>query len=174
MSPARKKSAAEESPRSSVDRGLDTYRKKRDFEKTNEPASSREQGPEGRRVYAIQEHHASRLHYDLRLEDGGVLKSWAVPKTPPEKDGVRRLAVQTEDHPLGYETFEGVIPEGEYGAGRVKIWDSGTYELLENDPGKKVLRIDGRRLRGRFALIKLKPKNGDDDSWLFFKLKDKG
>jgi len=174
MSPARKKSAAAESPASSVDRALDTYRKKRDFEKTNEPASSRERSSEGGRVYAIQEHHASRLHYDLRLEDDGVLKSWAVPKTPPEKEGVRRLAVQTEDHPLGYETFEGVIPEGEYGAGRVKNWDSGTYELLENDLGKKVLRIDGRRLRGRFALIKLKPKNEDDDNWLFFKLKDKG
>lgn len=174
MSPARKKSASGKSPAPTFDRGLDTYLKKRDFEKTKEPASSRERSPEGARAYAIQEHHASRLHYDLRLEDGGVLKSWAVPKTPPEKEGVRRLAVQTEDHPLGYETFEGVIPEGEYGAGRVKIWDSGTYELVEDDPGKKVLRIDGRRLRGRFALIKLKPKNGEDANWLFFKLKDKG
>lgn len=174
MSPDRKKSAAAERPSSSVDRALAAYRKKRDFQKTDEPASSREQSPEEGRAYAIQEHHASRLHYDLRLEDGGVLKSWAVPKAPPEKEGLRRLAVQTEDHPLGYETFEGVIPEGEYGAGRVKIWDSGTYELVEDDPGKKILRIDGRRLRGRFALIKLKPKDGDDANWLFFKLKDKG
>lgn len=172
MSHTRKTQAGAEDPAASGARALDAYRRKRNFRKTDEPASSRKASPEGTRLYAIQEHHASRLHYDLRLEEEGVLKSWAVPKTPPDKEGIRRLAVQTEDHPLGYEMFEGVIPEGEYGAGRVKIWDSGTYDVLESGEGKKILRIDGRRLRGRFALIKLKPKDREDANWLFFKLKD--
>jgi DNA ligase D-like protein (predicted 3'-phosphoesterase) len=150
---------------------LKEYREKRDFRKTPEPTGSAATRKEEGRVYVIQKHRASHLHYDLRLEERGVLKSWASPKLPPQKEGVRRLAVETEDHPLGYEKFEGVIPEGEYGAGKVDLWDRGTYRPHETGPGKRIVDIHGRKLRGRFALIKLKAKDRDDKSWLFFKLK---
>ena len=102
---------------------LKKYKEKRNFKKSPEPDGSGESRGKGGAglAYAIQKHRASRIHYDLRLEEGGALKSWAIPKEPPLKEGVRRLAVQTEDHPLGYEDFEGVIPEGEYGAGKVEI-----------------------------------------------------
>ena len=106
---------------------LKEYEKKRDFRKTPEPRASTVPGKQGNLVYVIQKHKASHLHYDLRLEEGGALKSWAIPKLPPQEENVRRLAVETEDHPLGYKDFEGVIPEGEYGAGKVKIWDQGAY-----------------------------------------------
>jgi len=151
---------------------LENYRKKRDFGVTPEPAKARSRSRKAP-VYAIQKHAASRLHYDLRLEADGVLKSWAVPKDPPTKEGVKRLAVETEDHPLGYEEFSGTIPAGEYGAGRVEVWDRGSYTPLERTAGKWVVEIRGRRLRGRFALVKLKPKPGEEDkNWLFFKLKE--
>ncbi|MDH4197689.1 MAG: 3'-phosphoesterase [Candidatus Aminicenantes bacterium] len=151
---------------------LKDYRKKRDFGVTPEPAEARLRGRKAA-VYAVQKHEASHLHYDLRLEAGGVLKSWAVPKEPPTAEGVKRLAVETEDHPLGYEEFTGTIPAGEYGAGRVAVWDKGSYTLLERTARKWVVEIRGRRLRGRFALLKLKPKPGEDDkNWLFFKLKE--
>ncbi len=151
---------------------LTEYKKKRNFGLTPEPAQARRR--EGREsVYAVQKHAASRLHYDLRLEADGVLKSWAVPKEPPAAEGVRRLAVETEDHPLGYEEFTGTIPAGEYGAGRVDLWDSGSYRLLERTARKWVVEIRGRRLRGRYVLIKLKPKPGEEDkNWLFFRLKE--
>lgn len=151
---------------------LKEYKKKRDFSKTQEPSESQAKSKGAGLTYVIQRHQASHLHYDLRLEGEGVLKSWAIPKSPPEKTGVRRLAVQTEDHPLGYEDFEGVIPEGEYGAGTVKTWDRGVYSILESDAAKRVVEIKGKKLKGKFALIKLKPKNPDDKNWLFFKLKD--
>lgn len=151
---------------------LKDYRNKRDFGVTPEPAAARPRSGE-EAVYAIQKHEASHLHYDLRLEAGQVLKSWAVPKEPPTAEGVKRLAVETEDHPLGYEEFAGTIPAGEYGAGRVTVWDKGSYTLLERTARKWVVEIRGRRLRGRFALVKLKPKPGEDDkNWLFFKLKE--
>ncbi len=150
---------------------LGEYKKKRNFAATPEPAKGRPAAAPAGLVYVIQKHAASRLHYDLRLEADGVLLSWAVPKEPPLEPNVRRLAVQTEDHPLGYETFEGVIPEGEYGAGRVEIWDAGTYRPVEASAGKLVVDIEGRKLRGRYALIRLKPKPGEKDkNWLFFKL----
>jgi DNA ligase D-like protein (predicted 3'-phosphoesterase) len=149
---------------------LKEYKKKRDFSKTQEPPESKKKS-DGL-VYVIQRHKASHLHYDLRLEEEGVLKSWAIPKSPPEEVGIRRLAVQTEDHPLGYEDFEGIIPEGEYGAGKVETWDRGDYLPLEADPAKRVIEIKGKKLKGKHALIKLKPKNPDDKNWLFFKLKN--
>jgi DNA ligase D-like protein (predicted 3'-phosphoesterase) len=150
---------------------LKVYKEKRDFRKTPEPQPSTVPKKREGLVYVIQKHQASHLHYDLRLEEGGVLKSWAIPKLPPQEEGVRRLAVETEDHPLGYEKFEGVIPEGEYGAGKVEVWDQGTYLPQETDPGKRIVEIKGYKLSGRYGLIKLKVKNPEDKNWLFFKLK---
>ncbi len=118
-------------------------------------------------IYVIQKHHATHLHYDLRLEMDGVLKSWAVPKEPPLKPGVRRLAVQVEDHPIEYADFEGVIPEGHYGAGRVEIWDRGRYILKERSEDKIIFEVIGERLRGTYCLIRFK----GDRNWLFFKKK---
>lgn len=119
------------------------------------------------RIYVIQRHDASHLHYDLRLEMDGVLKSWAVPKTPSEKRGVKRLAIEVEDHPTEYADFEGVIPEGMYGAGTVKIWDRGDYDLLERSEDKIAFNLKGRRLRGIYYLIKFKRLG--ENNWLFFK-----
>lgn len=152
---------------------LKEYKKKRDFGRTREPSRSKPKKKKENLVYVIQRHDASHLHYDLRLEENGLLKSWAIPKPPPQKEGVKRLAVQTEDHPLGYENFEGTIPEGEYGAGKVEIWDKGSYLSLEVSPSKRLVEIRGRRLKGRYALIKLKPVDSEDNNWLFFKLKEK-
>jgi DNA ligase D-like protein (predicted 3'-phosphoesterase) len=150
---------------------LEEYRSKRDFRKTPEPSG--DMGPRGGpgRIYVIQKHYASHLHYDLRLEKDGVLKSWALPKGPPDRPDVKRLAVQTEDHPIAYADFEGIIPEGMYGAGKVEIWDRGTYEPIEEGEGKWVFRIMGDRLSGDYCLIRLRPKAGDKN-WLFFKKKE--
>ncbi|MBL7157414.1 MAG: 3'-phosphoesterase [Candidatus Omnitrophica bacterium] len=124
-------------------------------------------------VYVVQKHRASHLHYDLRLEIDGVLKSWAVPKEPPLEKGVKRLAVRVEDHKLRYEKFEGTIPEGQYGAGTVEIWDRGYCVFLEKKPGTIVFDIHGKKLKGPYCLIKLKPKSGKDKNsgknWIFFK-----
>src|SRR5688572_30245381 len=109
--------------------GLEAYKRKRDFSQTPEPKGSRGE----KRVFVIQKHHASHLHYDFRIEIQGVLKSWAVPKGLSKKIGEKRLAVETEDHPLSYANFEGVIPEGEYGAGIVKIWDKGKFQNIKTD-----------------------------------------
>ncbi|HBG46492.1 MAG TPA: ATP-dependent DNA ligase [Deltaproteobacteria bacterium] len=116
--------------------------------------------------YVIHRHQARHLHYDLRLEREGVLKSWAVPKGMPEAPGIKRLAVEVEDHPLGYFDFEGVIPEGQYGAGKVEVWDSGTYVAEAWDKGRIEVEILGKRLSGRYALILFKER-----SWLVMKLK---
>ncbi|MFW6129157.1 MAG: DNA polymerase ligase N-terminal domain-containing protein [Candidatus Aminicenantaceae bacterium] len=150
---------------------LEEYKKKRDFKKTQEPDGTFRDIKKKGLVYVIQRHDASHLHYDLRLEEESVLKSWAIPKDPPLKLGIKRLAVQTEDHPLGYEDFEGTIPEGEYGAGDVKIWDKGTYLPLEKNSSKRIFDIAGKKLQGKYCLIKLKSKNADDKNWLFFKMK---
>jgi len=152
---------------------LEEYKKKRDFVKTSEPEPRKIGSGEKTQglVYVIQRHRASHLHYDLRLEEDGILKSWAIPKSPPSDEGIKRLAVQTEDHPFEYKDFEGVIPKGEYGAGIVEIWDRGQYHLLESEPLKKVIEIKGEKLLGRYGLIKLKPKDKKDKNWLFFKLK---
>jgi len=120
--------------------------------------------------YVVHKHEASRLHYDLRLEKDDLLKSWAVPKEPPLDVGPKRLAVAVEDHQLDYIDFEGTIPEGEYGAGTVEIWDSGVYEEIEYKSGEKwVVEFEGSRLRGRYALVRM--KNRGEKNWLFFKLK---
>jgi DNA ligase D-like protein (predicted 3'-phosphoesterase) len=156
---------------------LTEYRKKRNFRKTPEPAPSAGKpgaGAAGRGlIYVIQKHQASRLHWDLRLEEGGELLSWAVPKEPPSEAGVRRLAVQVENHALEYAGFKGTIPEGEYGAGKVEIWDRGTYLPIETESGRRVVELQGRRLKGAYALIKLKSEDPKDKNWLFFKLKPK-
>ena len=122
---------------------------------------------ERERIYVIQKHQATHLHWDLRLEMDGVLKSWAVPKEPPEERGVRRLAIMVEDHPIEYANFEGVIPEGQYGAGVVEIWDKGTYRLIDRKPDKIVFEINGKRLKGRYCLLRFK----GEKNWLFFKTK---
>jgi DNA ligase D-like protein (predicted 3'-phosphoesterase) len=152
--------------------GLKEYKKKRDFKKSPEPGETKTKKKSEGLIYVIQEHDASHLHYDLRLEENGVLKSWAIPKSPPKKEGIRRLAVETEDHPLGYEDFEGIIPEGQYGAGKVKIWDRGDYLPLETTLSKRIIEIKGKKMRGKFCLIKLKPKEPKDKNWLFFRLKN--
>jgi len=144
---------------------LKEYWKKRDFEKTEEPTDG-ERNDDGN-TYVIQKHDATRLHYDLRLEMDGVLKSWAVPKTPPTEKGVKRLAVQVEDHPVEYANFEGTIPKGQYGAGTVEIWDKGQYVLKERDEDKLVFEIKGNKLRGDYCLVRFKGKK----NWLFFKKK---
>ena len=126
-----------------------------------------------RNYYVIHEHLSRRLHWDLRLERDGVLKSWAVPKEPPAVENVKRLAVAVEDHPLGYGTFEGEIPAENYGAGQVKIWDRGTYEPLDIKEGKWVFRLAGKRLTGKYCLIRLRPRPDEKSvNWLFFKAKE--
>jgi len=151
---------------------LKEYQRKRDFSKTPEPLPRVPEKPSEALRFVIQKHHARNLHYDLRLEHEGVLKSWAVPKEPPRTAGIKRLAVETEDHPIGYEAFEGEIPEGEYGAGTVKIWDSGSYLPVEWEEKSIVFEVKAKRLQGTFCLIKLKPKEKDDRNWLFFRKKD--
>jgi len=143
---------------------LKEYKKKRDFKKTDEPEPEVKKGKNN--TYVIQKHDASHLHYDLRLEMDGVLKSWAIPKQPPVEIGVKRLAVATEDHPVDYADFEGTIPEGQYGAGKVEIWDKGTYVLDERKEDEIIIRINGKKLKGRYCLIKFK---GQEKNWLFFK-----
>ncbi|KCZ72645.1 DNA ligase D-like 3'-phosphoesterase domain-containing protein [Candidatus Methanoperedens nitroreducens] len=146
---------------------LDEYQRLRDFTKSPEPKGSTKKSAGS--IFVVHEHHATHLHYDLRLEMGGVLRSWAVPKEPPEKEGVKRLAIQTEDHPLEYADFEGTIPEGMYGAGAVRIWDKGEFSLEEEKEDRLLFLLKGRKLIGRYALIKTKFKG--KDSWLLFKRK---
>ena len=121
-----------------------------------------------RPVYIIQEHHASRLHWDLRFEVNGSLKSWALPKEPPQKIGEKRLAISVDDHPIEYALFEGQIPEGNYGAGQVKIWDRGTFDIIENNTKKIIVNIHGTRLQGKYCLVHFESK---EKNWLFFKMK---
>ena len=118
------------------------------------------------RKYVIQRHDASKLHFDLRLEIDGVLKSWAIPKEPPTEKGIKRLAIETEDHPVDYAEFEGRIPEGQYGAGEVEIWDSGTFQLEKREEEKIVGKIHGEKLNGKYCLIKF---SDEEKNWLFFK-----
>ena len=119
-------------------------------------------------IFVVQEHHASHLHWDFRLEMKGVLKSWAIPKEPPQKEGTKRLAIHVEDHSLDYADFEGEITDG-YGKGLVRIWDKGTYKMDSENDKKLVFHLDGKKLKGKYVLLKFE-KAGDKE-WLFFKAK---
>lgn len=120
-----------------------------------------------RPIFVVQEHHARTFHHDFRLEKDGILKSWAVPKGVPPKKGTKHLALETEDHSLEYADYEGIIEEGHYGAGVVKIWDKGTYEVEEWEQDTIVFTLDGGRLKGRYCLIRF--KRGGEHGWLLFK-----
>ena len=152
-------------------RSLDRYARKRDFSKTREPAPSpvRASRQGSRRRFVVQKHAASHLHYDFRLEMHGVLKSWAVPKGPPYAKGDKRLAMPTEDHPLEYLDFEGIIPKGQYGGGTVMVWDIGTYEPLEGNYYKGYLRIhlNGRKLKGEWDLVR--SRDAERQVWYLIK-----
>jgi len=144
------------------------YSKKRNLKESKEPKAITKKSSSPKLIYVIQEHHASHLHWDLRLEMDGVLKSWALPKIPPTTKNSKRLAIQVEDHPLEYAKFSGTIPEGNYGAGKVEIWDSGKYELLKKYSDKIIFELHGKKLKGKYCLIKTKFKG--KKSWLFFKI----
>ncbi len=155
---------------------LETYRRKRDFEKSPEPAGKVEAGD--RRRFIVQKHAATRLHFDLRLELDGVLVSWAVTKGPSLDPADKRLAVRTEDHPVDYGSFEGTIPKGEYGGGTVMVWDRGTWEPM-GDPhdgleqGKLHVRLDGERMKGGWILVRIRGKPGEKrENWLLIKEDD--
>src|SRR4051812_25957317 len=157
---------------------LETYRHKRDFKKTAEPEGLVR--PEGGRRYLIQKHAATRLHYDFRLENHGVLLSWAVTRGPSVDTADKRLAVHVEDHPLDYGDFEGTIPKGEYGGGTVMLWDEGTWEPV-GDPdadmakGELKMVLHGERLKGKFVLVRLKRRKGEHgkhENWLLIKERD--
>lgn len=160
--------------------GIATYNSKRDFKKTPEPKGAIARRRSGAPEFVIQKHDASRLHYDFRLEIGGVLVSWAIPKGPSLDPGEKRLAVRTEDHPMAYGGFEGVIPEGEYGGGTVMLWDRGTFEpegkasaATQLRKGSLKFALNGARLKGSFALVRMKPRQGEkSENWLLIKHSD--
>jgi bifunctional non-homologous end joining protein LigD len=147
--------------------GLGEYERKRDFGATPEPAPKRRRGKGGAPRFVVQEHSARRLHWDLRLEHDGVAASWAIPNGIPEDPSENRKAVHTEDHPLEYLEFEGEIPKGEYGAGTMKIWDRGAYELEKWEPEKVMVRFEGERLRGRYALFRA---GKDEKDWMIHRI----
>ncbi len=163
---------------------LEEYRRKRDFRRTPEPAGTPEHParPGKKPVFVVQKHDASRLHYDFRLEVDGVLKSWAIPKGPSMNTRDKRLAVPTEDHPLEYGNFEGIIPEGQYGAGRVIVWDTGTFRNITKRDGQPVpldqaiengqlaFWLEGKKLKGGFALTRI--RDGKKPIWLLVKKRE--
>lgn len=163
---------------------LKDYHKKRDFDRTAEPFGGDRRKSDGR-IFMVHKHDASNLHYDFRIEIDGVLKSWAVPKGPSTDPSDNRMAIQTEDHPIEYADFEGVIPEDQYGGGTVMVWDAGTYRNLkaevENDKdkksisdaydeGKMTIWLEGKKLSGGYALIQTKRDKGKQ--WMMIKMKD--
>src|SRR5215475_911600 len=152
---------------------LETYKRKRDPRKTPEPFGGGGRG-DGRPIFVVQRHDARALHYDFRLERDGALASWAVPKGVPLEPGQQHLAVHVQHPPLDYATFEGEIPKGEYGAGTVEIWDTGTYELLdEKKNGGLTVRLHGKRLEGTWALIPAH-LSGDEKNWLILRKREEG
>jgi bifunctional non-homologous end joining protein LigD len=161
--------------------GLKEYLAKRNLKKSKEPGLKKPKRPGPALKFVVQEHHASHLHYDLRLEAKGVLKSWAIPKKPSRDTSVKRLAIMVEDHPYAYKDFEGVIPEG-YGAGTVSIWDKGTYDVdgcSAEESEKLILQglkkgkihfcLHGKKLKGNYALVRY--RTGKDNEWLLLKYK---
>ncbi len=155
---------------------LKEYQAKRNFRRTTEPSSSSPKKVAGRQAFVVQKHDATRLHYDFRLEMDGVLKSWAVPKGFPTTHGDRRLAVEVEDHPIDYAQFEGTIPAGNYGAGTVMVWDFGSYEVSGGEPlqslknGKLHLTLRGKKLKGEWTLVRMRPREHEDKpQWLLLK-----
>ena len=154
--------------------GLDEYKRKRKFNETPEPAG--EVRKKRGNSFVIQKHHATRLHYDFRLEMEGVLRSWAIPKGPSMNPAEKRLAMLTEDHPIDYGDFEGVIPKGNYGAGKVIIWDNGTYDMVDPPTpeegwkkGKFHFVLHGKKLKGEWVLVR---GSRDPRQWIFFKVRD--
>lgn len=166
---------------------LKTYRDRRDFAKTPEPSGDDETWKKsGNPIFVIQQHDASSMHYDFRIEVDGALASWAVPKGPSTDPSEKRLAVRTEDHPMDYADFEGTIPEDEYGAGTVIVWDAGPYRNLKRDDdgnevsvaesldqGNVEIRLEGKKLSGGYALVHAK-LGGDEKNWLLIKMDDDG
>lgn len=161
---------------------LREYQEKRSFGKTPEPEDGVSHNKDHKPIFVVQKHDATRLHYDLRLEIDGVLKSWAVPKGPSTHPSDKRLAVPTEDHPMSYARFEGMIPEGSYGAGSVIVWDIGTYRNIKEKEGVEIpmsrayengriaVCLEGKKLKGNYALTRF--KKGKDESWLLIKMED--
>src|SRR4051812_44303955 len=165
--PTRARKALVSSPK------LREYNRKRDPKQTPEPFTSKRKGPK-EPIFVVQRHDARRLHYDFRLERDGALASWAVPKGVPLEPGQRVLAVHVEDHPLDYATFAGEIPKGHYGAGTVEIWDSGTYELVEEKKnGGLTVRLHGTKLQGTWALVPAH-LSGDEKNWLIIRKREEG
>src|SRR5579885_2415916 len=157
---------------------LEEYSSKRRFTETPEPPPSKEGSKQRANTFCVQRHDATRLHYDFRLEMDGVLKSWAIPKGPALDPSVKHLAAMVEDHPVEYGSFEGNIPEGNYGAGSVMLWDRGTYDLLGEAGGAEQLargdlkfRLHGEKLNGEFALVRMKGR-GKGNEWLLIKKRD--
>jgi len=166
--------------------GLTKYKEKRHFDETPEPSGKKKSTKRGALKFVIQKHAASHLHYDFRLEMDGVLKSWAIPKGPSLNPEDKRLAMAVEDHPYDYKDFEGIIPEGNYGAGTVIVWDEGTYEPLDHEDkpikeqekillsefykGDLKIVLHGKKLKGAFALVQMKSRG--ENAWLLIKKKD--
>ena len=161
---------------------LKKYKEKRDFSKSPEPVDGVKRKATSKPIFVIQKHAARNLHYDFRLGVNGVLKSWAVPKGPSTDPRVKRAAFAVEDHPLSYAKFEGVIPEGEYGAGVVMVWDIGTYRNITEKDGRKIaidralknghvsVKLNGKKLRGGFSLTRI--EKGKKERWLLVKMRD--
>jgi len=164
-----------------ADKLLKKYQEMRDFGDTPEPSGARTSKRQKKLIFVVQKHAASHLHYDFRLEMEGVLKSWAVPKGPSYDPSTKRLAMMTEDHPYDYASFEGVIPEGNYGGGNVIIWDQGSWEFLEpgDDPvaavkkGKLTFVLHGKKLVGEWALVRIHGRSPKGNEWLLLKHRDK-
>jgi DNA ligase D-like protein (predicted 3'-phosphoesterase) len=188
--PSKKRSTKRDAPGGAPSRSLAEYERKRNFSKTSEPSGRAKRKGRARRRhprFTIQKHAATSLHYDFRLEVDGVLASWAVPKGPSTDPADKRLAMRTEDHPLDYIEFEGVIPKGEYGAGPVIVWDRGVFEnISETKQGKKMELSDaiekgdvkvfllGEKIRGAYALVRTRTDDRGREQWLLIKKRGEG
>jgi DNA ligase D-like protein (predicted 3'-phosphoesterase) len=177
-------------------KSLTAYKKKRNFDTTSEPSGDTPPTQDSQNIFVIQKHDASHLHYDFRLEINGALKSWAVPKGPSTNPSIKRLAMETEDHPMGYAIFEGVIPEGNYGAGPVIVWDHGTFDNIKEPYSAKATKgekatkdkdislqkcyengqievdLHGKKLNGGYALIRTPMDTDNKKKWLLIKMRD--